>query len=64
MYNLEEFLQGAMTNCSIILVIGGLDNPQKKVTFRSLYVNEIDGKDKRFTCWDIQDGKLVLYLEE
>lgn len=60
MYDLEEFLQGAMMNCPIILVTGELDNPQKKVT----YVNEIDGKGKRFTCWDIQNGKLVLYLDK
>lgn len=60
MYDLEEFLQGTLMNCPIILVTGGLNNPQKKVTC----VNEINGKDKRFTCWDIQNGKLVLYLDE
>ena len=60
MFDLDEFLQCAMMNCPIILVYGEINNPKKRITC----VNEIDGKDKKFTCWDIQNGKLVIYLDE
>ena len=60
MYDLEEFLQCAIMNRPIVLVTGGIDNPQKKITC----VNEIDGTGKKFTCWDIQNGKLVLFIDE
>ena len=62
-YSLNEFLTGAMINCPITLVTGGLAYPKKIET----YVNEINTekyKNSTFTCWDIQNGKLVLYLNE
>lgn len=60
MFNLDEFLQGAMKNCPIILVSGGIDNPHKEDTC----VNDIDGKNMEFTCCDIQNGKLVIYIDD
>lgn len=63
MYDLDEFLQGALMNEPIILVsggIGGIGDPKKTKTC----VNEIRGKGKTFTCWSIEDGSLVLYLDD
>ncbi len=62
-FRLDEFLQGAMMNCPITLVTGGVNNPKKIETC----VNEIDTKEyegKTFTCWDIQNGKLVIYIDD
>jgi hypothetical protein len=60
MYDLDEFLQCAMMNCDIILVTGGMDNPKKTITT----VNRVRPKGMKFTCWDIENGKLVLYIDE
>ena len=60
MFDLNEFLQCAMMNCPIVLVTGGIENPKKRITS----VNEIDSIGLKFTCWDIQNGKLVLYIDD
>ena len=62
-YSLNEFLTGAMMNCPVTLVVGGITCPTKIETC----VNEINTekyKNSTFMCWDIQNGKLVLYLNE
>ena len=49
-YSLNEFLTGAMINCPITLVTGGLAYPKKIETC----VNEINTekyKNSTFTCW-------------
>ena len=60
MYDLDQFLQCAETNCDIILVTGGLKNPTKTITC----INNIKTNNMKFTCWDIQNGKLVLYIDD
>lgn len=59
-YNLSEFLQCAMSNCPITLVEGNINNVTKEITC----VNEIDVGNRKFTCWDIQNGGLVLYIND
>ena len=63
MYNLEEFLTCATMNCPIILVTGDPFNNNDQVKKTITCINEIDAKDKTFSCWNIQDGKLVLYID-
>ena len=60
MYDLDEFLQCALMNEPIILVSGGIDNPKKTRTC----VNEIKGEGKTFTCWSVENGNIVLYLDD
>lgn len=58
MYTVDEFLQGAMKNCQIVFV----DKNGHREFFS---INEIGNKydDKTFTCWDVIDGILYLFLD-
>lgn len=58
MHKVDEFLQGAMKNCCIVFVD---ENGNREFTS----VNEIGNKydDKIFTCWDVIDGILYLFLD-
>ncbi len=57
MYNVGEFLQCAMTNILIFLI----DDNGCHITT----INKMDKKyDVRtFTCWEIKNGRLLLYLD-
>lgn len=57
MYNVGEFLQCAMTDTTIVLI----DNGTRHITT----INKMDKKydDMTFTCWEMQCGRLTLYLD-
>lgn len=57
MYNVGEFLQCAMTDTTIVLIDNGIRH--------IITVNKMDKKydDRSFTCWEMQCGRLTLYLD-
>ena len=57
MYDLEEFLECAVMNCQIMLVTDS-DN------YIKTDINHIEAKGKRFTCWDLKDNVLWIFLDE
>lgn len=57
MYNIGEFLQCAMTDTTIVLI----DNENCHMTTINKMGKKYD--NRKFTCWEIRDGKLILYLD-
>ena len=57
MFNLGDFLDLAMTNTKIVII----DNGTRHITT----VNEIDKEynNRTFSCWDMDCGRLTLYLD-
>ena len=57
MYKIGEFLQCAMTDTTIVLI----DNENCHMTTINKMGKKYD--NRKFTCWEIRDGKLILYLD-